>query len=487
MPKKFIRKVGITFIVQGIVLLSFFLIYRLVAKNYGPDGVGEYSLVKRALGFLQPLLFLGLEIGIPRYIAMSSPPQRGLYLKAGFLSVVFLTLIASIPVVFIPDFFARIFFGSAQYSDFAVPFALFLAGFNIHALICCYFQGRLWIGRYNFLQLINLAVVPVAVLIVLNQLSLSAAILAMGVVNIILSLSFIPYLIRDLFSRASSGNFRQSFRDLINYSIGRLPGDFILAGMLSLSPIFAAHFITLAQVGYLSIGQSLVAAIGAIAAPLGTVLLPKVSNMIAAGRQESIRANVGLFISAILQLSVFVCFQMILVADLIVKFWLGEEFLAAVTVIRFSIFSAIFYFFYVSTRSVIDAISIKPINTINLAVSFTLFTAANGLAALLSGLVDMATAMNLAFAFGVVCLGSMTYRSIRELYPQKNNEDVFSTVTAVAINLILAVTVIAAKPFICSIFALLAFEAVMGIAYLLFLFLIKINWVRQIAALYLKR
>ena len=92
--KPFFKDVSLTFITEAIVLIAFFFIYRLMAKNFGPEGVGEYSLVKRVIGFLQPVLLLGLGIGIPRYIAMSrSKEERSGYIKAGGLTVGFLTLI----------------------------------------------------------------------------------------------------------------------------------------------------------------------------------------------------------------------------------------------------------------------------------------------------------------------------------------------------------------------------------------------------------
>jgi len=47
--KTFFKDVSLTFIIEAIVLVGFFFIYRLIAKNFGPEGVGEYSLVKRII------------------------------------------------------------------------------------------------------------------------------------------------------------------------------------------------------------------------------------------------------------------------------------------------------------------------------------------------------------------------------------------------------------------------------------------------------
>jgi len=51
------KNILLTFVTEIIVFIAFFFIYRLIAKNFGSEGVGQYSLVKKVFGFLQPLLF----------------------------------------------------------------------------------------------------------------------------------------------------------------------------------------------------------------------------------------------------------------------------------------------------------------------------------------------------------------------------------------------------------------------------------------------
>jgi len=80
----FFKSLFLTFITEGAVLASFFLFYGMIAGIFGPEGVGEYSLVKRSSSMILTLLLLGLGVGLPRYIAMAS--ERGIkiaYFKAG--------------------------------------------------------------------------------------------------------------------------------------------------------------------------------------------------------------------------------------------------------------------------------------------------------------------------------------------------------------------------------------------------------------------
>jgi len=142
------KGISLTFTTEAIVLVAFFVIYRLIGKNFGPEGVGEYSLIKKVIGFLQPLLLLGLGIGLPRYIAMSQDKgERSSYTKSGVLVVAILIFIFLIFINLFKEQFAKIFFGTITYTNLVFPFSLFLAGLTLHALVYSYFRGRLFVKR----------------------------------------------------------------------------------------------------------------------------------------------------------------------------------------------------------------------------------------------------------------------------------------------------------------------------------------------------
>jgi len=69
--RPFAKMVLMTFFAEMSVALAFFLVYRLIGDEFGTSGVGEYSLVKKLAGFLVPVFFAGIGIGLPRYIAIA--------------------------------------------------------------------------------------------------------------------------------------------------------------------------------------------------------------------------------------------------------------------------------------------------------------------------------------------------------------------------------------------------------------------------------
>src|ERR1041385_4657052 len=88
-----------TFFAEFIVLLAGVFVYKLAAKHLGDDGFSGYALCRRTISFVQPLLIIGLGVGIPRYIAMSmadsSYKKHGNYFVAGII----LMLVISVPVL----------------------------------------------------------------------------------------------------------------------------------------------------------------------------------------------------------------------------------------------------------------------------------------------------------------------------------------------------------------------------------------------------
>ncbi len=46
-------------------------------------GFGEYALVRRAVSFMEPVLLMGLSVGLTRYIAISSTTKEDAALKTG--------------------------------------------------------------------------------------------------------------------------------------------------------------------------------------------------------------------------------------------------------------------------------------------------------------------------------------------------------------------------------------------------------------------
>lgn len=462
---------------QGLVLISVLGVYRMIAAEFGSSGIGEYSLVRRALGLLQPLLLLGLGVGLPRYIAISTKEKRGSYARAAVLVAGVTTIIAVIAINLFKNFFAGTFFGNAEFTNYIFPLSVLLAASNFQMIVYCYLQGRLLSRAFNLLQIISLSLIPIAVLVILRGSSLPLIISATSYSIIAVSLAFSVYLIGD-FINVKGKEFKSSLKELFVYSVGRLPGDFILAAIISLPPIIAAHYLPVANVGYLAVGQTVTNAFAAIVGPLGIVLLPKVSEMISSRRDREVQNNIGPFLAGVLQCSAFICFQVAIFADFIIFHWLGPGFSAAVPLMYPSVVAAFFYIFYISMRSVIDAAVIKPVNTINLTFAFLFFCFASTISILAKNLINPLNSLNFSFAASIVLLGFLTYLSLHKLYIQRHGENLMFLFVSLLLNCALAVPALFAKPFVDAWWRWMVLEGVLGGIYVAVLFYSGTPWVR---------
>jgi O-antigen/teichoic acid export membrane protein len=480
--KPFLKDISLTFITEAIVLVSFFFIYQLIAANWGPKGVGEYSLIKRATGFMQPLLLLGLWVGLPRYIAMAKDEkQRSNYIKAGGIIITITTFTFLVFVNLFKDHFAKIFFGTTNYSNLVLPFSLFLAGLNFHTLIHSYLRGQLLIKVFNVLEVVNLALIPIGILIFFKGISIEKLISLIGISTFMISLFFALFFIKDFFVPIKKWHFTDSLKELLYYSFPRFIASFVYAGLFSLGPIFAAHFASIQEVGYLSVGQSLLSAIAVAVAPLGFILLPKVSNMLTQKRDKDVKENLNYLIGATIQLSIFISFQLMIFADVIIKYWLGTGFIDAIPVIRIIFLSIIFNLFCGAVWSILEASQVKPINLINLSISLGVFLMISGILLFLVKAFSPIISLSIAFTSGLVCMGILTYISIRQIYPEKLNKDLNYLWIAIGINTLLGGVVLLTKSWIASRFYyLVIYEILISVIYLLILWLLKTDWLRKI-------
>ena len=132
-------------------------------------------------------------------------------------------------------------------------------------------------------------------------------------------------------------------------------------------------------------------------------------------------------------------------------------------------------------RSIIDAAKIKPINAINQFISLAVFSLVAGALLLLFRPDSPIIGLSVAFASGLICLGALSYYSVRKIYRQKIAIDLQYLWTAIAINVLLGGIAVLAKPFVVSRFYYpILFEVSLGAIYLLSLWILKVDWIRQI-------
>jgi len=166
-----------------------------------------------------------------------------------------------------------------------------------------------------------------------------------------------------------------------------------------------AHVSDITVAGNVAFG---IAALGMIAVgvfPVGFVLLPVASRLLAAGSVDLLRAQVFIVARVVVGLIVIAVVIFELFATPIVAIYLGPAFAGSVSTLRVLMLGALPWGIYMSLRTIIDARHQRAVNAINVAVAFAFFVA---LMLILRTWMDPAIVVVPVFVISLYVLGTLT-------------------------------------------------------------------------------
>ena len=397
-----------TFITEGLVIAAYLLAFKLVADHLGASGFGEYALSRRTLSLLLPLAALGIDIGITRYVSYASAersPRAAGYAPAGLILMGAAVPILSVVLILFSTFWAQLFFGSRAYATTVISIPPVLVGGALHVIAYAYLRGLSRIQKANVLMAVNQALVPVLSIVFFGS-SVSAILIAMGVGWTVVSLVPLARL------PMTTAHLRERIRELARFGIPRVPGDVVQLLLFALPGILVAHAADIRVAGLVAFGVAGVSMIGSGLTPVSFVLLPLASRMFASGSVRQLRTEiievVGITMAGTLVLVVI----LEVFAGTIVRIYLGPAFSSGVDTLRLTLLGALPWAVYITLRSVIDARHVRPINAMNMVISFAGFLV---LAVILRHVTDDTTAAVLAFVFALYLLAALTMVQVNRI------------------------------------------------------------------------
>lgn len=480
----FFRDVGITLVAQVAVATGALILYRLLAKEAGTDGFAAYSLVKQASVLLFPVLSVGLIVGLPRYVALSADahdtPAEAYLWAALAITTSTVSLAAALAWAF-PGAVAGLLFGDADRTELVGPLMALLAATVLFFVAFGYFRGQLKVVASSALQILGVAVLPPCVVVLLPDRSIGSLILIIAAGQAAISfLAVAPRLLRR--TRGGLLGARAAGRELIGYGYRRVPADLAQVGLFALVPVLAAQAGSLTDVAYLTAGQQVLSILGFAVLPLGLVLLPSLSRMLAADFEAASR-NVALLATLAVHVALFLTPQVLIYADVAVVAWLGAGFEQAGPVVRVTVVPAALYVVYMMLRSALDAAAVKSYNSRNSVIGLAVFGAV-AVTGLGLGLARPAIAIAWAFAAGLTVQGLLTLMTVHRLFEvQRAAYALHVALPAAAVTGGLA---LAARHFVVDAQATLAWLAALELAlgglFLGALVYWRVDWPRLLAA-----
>ncbi len=402
---------------NAVVLLSGLLVYRFAGDFLGIDGFSEYSLARRTVTFLAPALVMGLVVALPRKMAMVEVQEGPQAAESRFWSALaIMALIHGLLVVaafFLPGPAATLFFGKEEYSDLILPLAFFIVGLSWHDLVSAFYRGRIRMRVYSLLEILNRGIVPIMVFLLLNDgtrgVLLWTGLLTMGT-------SAVATIVIASAGNLKLGGILSHGRDLLSYGLPRVPGDFMLGGILGLPSMLAAHTVSTEVAGQVAFGATLLALGGTAVSPISVAMLPHAAKLIQSGKMQDLKVET----IRMLRFAVPLALVGVLVAEIgmtwIIRWYLGGEFLHAVPILRVIALCALPYVVFFTLRSIIDAAHHRAVNSRNCFWSLLVFflvwggwnIVSSGLGAILAGIVA-----------AHYCLGCLTVWETLKLFRRK--------------------------------------------------------------------
>ncbi|KHD89995.1 MAG: hypothetical protein OM95_00250 [Bdellovibrio sp. ArHS] len=478
---------AVTFISEIVILVSFFLFYRLVSEQFSKEVVGIYSLLRRALAIFFPLAMVGLAEGLGKYVAMAKTPDE----SKKIISSSALILAAVLAIVFFVfqvnlEASAKVIFGDKEFSQYVLPFLVLLVGTCIHTFFYSCLRGSLNIKLANLLQLLNIGLLPIVVMLSHDYRNLGDALFLIGGAQAVIALVFGLISLKIMTYRMNHISV-QTVGQMLVYGFPRVPAPLAAAGLISIGPMIASHFLSIVETGYLSLCLTLLVGIGGALSPIGVVLLPHVSKLITEGHSGKIEKRLHILVGAMVQILLFTSIQVIIFSDLILKVWMGSDFADAAPVLILVFMSLNAYGFYVVVRNIIDAVSVKPFNSINSVLSLLcLVISFYVIAHFWPG------NLILKFAFAIMVsinvLGFLTYRTLKKITSYNSKEDLVHLRVAFFLNLVVLLVSYYLKQYIGDhLIAWVLYELLIGVLYLFILWKMKFEWIVLIVSNVLKK
>lgn len=475
----FLKNIVTTTITSLITIISMIFIMRFLAKGMGPEEFGAYSLARRIISNIVPLATLSIGVALARYIAMTNKSKlQGAYIVSSIISAGTAVVLLLIIAVSASKYLSYLIFHSNEYLKLYYASFFLLGGYSIFVITYAFFRGMQRFYIANSLQLGVMAIIPFIIsYIFAYKKNPSLIVFLMGLAFYLSLIPLVLIIMKTKLPRLS--DIRSSMKTLLKYCIPRVPAGFALAGLLTLGPLLAGYIGGLKEAGYFVVGQSVFRVMESAIVGFGLVALPKVSQLLVEDKVEFLKSKIEDMLVMIFQLGLFVTIHAFIWSKEIVLVWLGSEYIDAVPIMKIIILSLGPYLGYVILRSIVDALEVRAINTLNISLSLIL-------AAVLSiifiyagfGIIGLAIGTTIGFA----ALGVMTSYYLMKRYQISFENFMFRQV--ILLNIIFAGTVLIIKQYIAPflsqsnlLIAAFLIESVLFLCYLYFFYRKNIRWI----------
>ncbi len=393
------------------ILTIIFLIFtvRFLTIGLGPEEFGAYSLARRILTMLEPITTLCMSFALTRYAAISNGKDESYnYFFPSFLLVLLVSSLLMILIFIFNQEIAGLIFAGPNYKNLTNSLAIMLFFYSIYIVIYSFYRGIGLMNKANFWQILLIGLGPFLIAYFFSSKGAATVLFYMAVLT---GFSLVPLFIeltRMLYRKAYA--FKQHhIKKLVIYGLPRVPGIFAYNALFAVGPFFSAYSGAIKGSGFILIGQLLLRMVEGGMEAFSRVAFPKIAEMFEKTGKSELEDKVNDLIEMILQVGIFMTFQLYIWSTLLINLWLGNEFEEATTSVKIISLSLLPYLAFILLRNIVDAINIKAYITYYLFFSLSLSIVGS----LISILLDFGVeGHSWSFVVGVYCMSILTFYRI---------------------------------------------------------------------------
>ncbi|HBG05619.1 MAG: hypothetical protein A2075_12820 [Geobacteraceae bacterium GWC2_58_44] len=359
----------ITLLSTQILMLVNLVSFKLVTLFLGEHGFALYNIGRRTISVLYPLMMMGIGISLVRNIAMTSIEEhhkRHQILFNAVIPILFVALFAIATVFFIPSVVATLLLGDGSLELLVLSIFIYVLGLSLCGLLQSFFRGRMQFVKTNLLGLFSGGLIPMSC-ILLFRTKIEHVYFAAGFTMISV---FVVMYLSALDNAKIRGLYDASvLRTHLVYGLPRTPGDISFYMLLMVPSWWATHSYGLEVGGRVAFACTILNLFASAISPISFILLPKASAMFKNGKQAELKKLMIKLIMLSATVSVVGIIIIQLSIGTVIEFCLGKEYMGAVDLIRIVAIGTLPYSLFICLRSIVDAESTKPINSIICMIS----------------------------------------------------------------------------------------------------------------------
>lgn len=268
-------------------LINFYF-FRQVFHHIGEDSFYYYAYSRRIISFASPVLLLGLGVSLPRAMGLygsDEAKQQRLFL-ATMLFIALVSLVwVGLNLVF-NNWFSKLLWGEVNpfTQKLSLALSFFLLGTNVSAIVHAFFRGKINALMSGVVELLVQSLIPLLAFVIFSNLVqiysvISVCIIVFNVLVLMVMLKHFNVSINDFFRI-------YELKELLDYGVRRVPGDFYYAMITFLPAFLASRFFGVEFAGIISFGLSLLTLFNLPATAVSFVTLSRSAQLLSSDKQR---------------------------------------------------------------------------------------------------------------------------------------------------------------------------------------------------------